>query len=219
MNGRELVKKEFDFGWKGGKRVEQSDLFALEYQKGDILDVGCGTGRLYKLLKERGWNGQYIGLDIKKHEDYAYPDDIKLIISDAFVIPFPEVDTVVLNNILEHVDDPVTLLSKAIDASRENVLINVPKRNEEMWTYCIAEFHQLDKTHKHCGFSKEEIYNIVDLSGGKIREYKDVVELKATMGVFLWNGIIPKAIFYLMSKIFSSKTFYGDIWCEVVKKA
>ena len=88
-----------------------------------------------------------------------------------------------------------------------------------MWIYGIAEFHQLDKTHKHCGFSKEEIDNIVDLSGGKIREYKDVVELKATMGVFLWDSLIPKAIFYLMAKIFSSKTFYGDIWCEVVKKA
>jgi len=137
---------------------------------------------------------------------------------DALEVKFPIVDTVVLYNILEHVDKPITLLRKAINAAKGNVLINVPKRNEEMWEYGIVEYHQLDKTHKHCGFIKEEIYKIVDLAGGKITTYSELEKTNATIGIGLWNNIIPKRIVYLFSKIFSSKTFYQEIWCEIVKK-
>ena len=101
MNSRELVNKEFDFGWKRGLWVNKSDLFVFKHQKGDILDVGCGTGQIYKILKQQGWNGQYIGIDLRKYDNYEYPDDIELIIADAFEVPFPEVDTVILHNILE----------------------------------------------------------------------------------------------------------------------
>lgn len=65
----------------------------------------------------------------------------------------------------------------------------MPKRNEELWRYGIVEYHQLDKTHKHCGFSKEELYRLVELAGGKIRTYKELGKIDATIGIRLW-GII-----------------------------
>jgi hypothetical protein len=96
--------------------------------------------------------------------------------------------------------------------------LSVPKRNEALWKHGIVEYHQLDKTHQHCGFSKEEVNNIVRLSGGKIRTYKDVFEMNATVGKSLWNSRIPKGVILVLSKIFSSETFFADIWCEVVKE-
>jgi hypothetical protein len=33
----EIVKKEFDFGWKAGHSIYEADRLALEYQKGDTL--------------------------------------------------------------------------------------------------------------------------------------------------------------------------------------
>ena len=89
----------------------------------------------------------------------------------------------------------------------------MPKRNEEMWRYGVVEYHQLDKTHKHCGFSKDEVYEIVNLSGGEIRNYKELGRSNTTIGISLWSNIIPKRIVYLLSKI-----FYQEIWCEVIKK-
>jgi len=168
-------------------------------------------------LKEEGWKGKYYGIDIQKYEGYEYPKGAELIIGAALKVEFPKVDTVLLYNILEHVDDPLSLLRKAISAARENVLINVPKRNEEMWRYGVVEYHQLDKTHKHCGFSKEEVYKLVDLTGGEIKTYKEIGKTDATIGIGLWNNIIPKGIVYLLSKIFSSKTFYQEIWCEIIR--
>lgn len=40
----------------------------------------------------------------------------------------------------------------------------------------IVEYHQLDKTHKHCGFTKEQIEKIIERAGGKIINYKESVE-------------------------------------------
>ena len=47
----------------------------------------------------------------------------------------------------------------------------------------------------------------MNLAGGKIRVYKELVETNAMVGVRLWNSIIPRGIVYLLSKIFPSKTF------------
>lgn len=214
----EIVKKEFDFGWKNWTAAPEFAELALQYQKGDILDVGCATCQLYQYLREEGWDKNYYGIDYQKYESYEYPEGVNLIIGDALELEFPEVDTVILYNILEHISDPITLLKKALKAAKKNVLIYVPKRNEEMWMNGIIEFHQLDKTHKHCGFSEEEIYNIVSLSGAEISNYKDMVLIDATIGVNLWNNRIPRFIVGKLIKIFSSKTFYQEMWCEVVLK-
>lgn len=213
-----LVKKEFDFGWKKWTVAPEFANLALQYQKGDVLDVGCATCQLYQFLREEGWDENYYGIDFQKFENYEYPEGVKLIIGDALELEFPEVDTVILYNILEHVTDPVKLLKKALKASRKNVLIYVPKRNEEMWMNGLIEFHQLDKSHQHCGFSKDELYNVVSFSGGKISNYKDMVLVDATIGSNLWNNRIPRFIVGKLIKIFSSKQFYQEMWSEVVLK-
>jgi len=214
----EIVKKNFDFGWKAGLGwVRQIDLLTLEHQKGDILEIGCGTCQLYNFLSQKGWPGRYIGMDVQRYEGYPYPSGVELIIGDPAVLTLPKTDTVVLYNVLEHVENPCTLLNTSIESCQKNVLMNVPKRNEALWKHGVVEYHQLDKTHQHCGFSREEVHDIVRLSGGKIRSYKDMEKVNATMGLSLWNSRIPKDVVRVLSKIFSSKTFYREIWCEVVK--
>ena len=214
----EIVKKEFDFGWKATGLGNPINFLALEYQKGSILDVGCGTFRLYNFLSQNGWTGKYVGIDSQRYEGYPHPAGVELIIGDAFTLTFPKTDTVVLYYVLEHVEDPCALLSKSIESCQENVLLCVPKRNEALWEHGVVEWHQLDKTHQHCGFSKEEVYTVVRLSGGKIRSYRETSEINATLGMSLWNSTIPKRVVSVLSKIFSSRTFYSDIWCEVVKE-
>ena len=214
----EIVKKEFDFGWKTPGSVQPVNPLTLEYQKGGVLDVGCGTCQLYNFLTQNGWTGRYVGIDVQRYEDYAYPAGVELMIGDALALTFPKTDTVVLSHILEHVEDPCALLNKSIESCQDNVILSVPQRNEALWKHGVVEYHQLDKTHQHCGFSKEEVNNIVRLSGGKIRSYKDIAGINATVGTSLWNSRIPQRVIFVLSKIFSSQTFYADIWCEVVKE-
>ncbi len=219
------VKTDFDFGWKAwSKKRPDIDLalqhpdaaLALQYQRGSILDVACGTCELYRFLRARGWKDDYYGIDMQRYEGHEYPKGAKLIIGDAFDVEFPPADTVVLYSILEHVDDPQRLLSKALERCEYNVLINVPKRNEELWAYGIVEYHQVDKTHKHCGFSTEELKAFINASGGTISAYKEWGSVDALAGTRLWNNLAPMAIIWLLARIFSSKTFYGEMWCEVI---
>nr|WP_319374850.1 class I SAM-dependent methyltransferase [uncultured Methanobacterium sp.] len=227
MTKKELIKTQFDFGWKKwGSVIPAYAKPTLDHQKGDILDIGCATCELYIYLTKNGWDGNYYGIDIKKYEEYEYPDGANLIIGDPMKIEFPEVDTIILYNILEHLDDPVSLLDKAISNSKKNVLINIPKRNEELWQYGVVEFHQLDKTHKHCGFSTEEVYKLCDLANGHITSYKELVEIKPVFGLVQWDNKLAKVFMIMLNRgslfilnlLFSSNKFYSDIWCEVVKK-
>jgi SAM-dependent methyltransferase len=225
-NKKKIVKTEFNFGWKNwGKILPGYAEPTIKNQNGDILDIGCATCNLYSFLRSKGWEKTYYGVDIQKYGEYEYPSGINLIIEDPMKLKFPKVDTIILYNILEHIDDPVSLLEKSIKNSK-NVLVNIPKRNEGLWKHNIIEYHQLDKTHKHCGFSKQEIYKLTDLAGGKIIQYKEFGEVNPKFGVVLWKNRIPqlamillnKISIFILSKIFSYESYYTDIWCEVVKK-
>lgn len=213
-----LIKSEFNFGWKKWNSIPIYAKLALQNQKGDILDIGCATCQIYDFFKKNGWKNKYYGIDVQRYDTHSYPNDVSLIIGDAELLKFPKVNTVLLYNVLEHVNDPVTLLKKSLDACDNNVLVHVPQRNEEMWQKGIIEWHQLDKTHKHCGFSLSELYKIVEISGGKVQKYKKTDERNAIIGINLWNNIIPKIAFVLLNKLFSSQKFYENIWLEVVKK-
>jgi len=212
-----IVKTEFDFGYAKWKEVPEVAKLALENQKGDVLDVGCSTCQLASFMRENGWKGKYFGIDLLKHEGHDYPKEIDLVIGDAVTMPFPEVDTVVMYDILEHVDDPAALLSKALKAARSNVLIKVPLRNEEMWNLGVVEPHQKDRTHKHAGFSREEVRKLVELSGGSVAKSRDLDRIDATTTVKLWRSRFAMKLHYLLAKMFSSREFHATLWCEVVR--
>jgi SAM-dependent methyltransferase len=216
--GESVVKKDFGFGWTEWTVEHESSRLALEHQKGDVLDVGCSNCQLLKYLRSKGWKGKYSGVDLERAPGYDYPADAELLFGDALEVRFPEADTVILYNILEHVDDPVGLLRKSLAASRGNVLVDVPKRNEGLWELGVIEFHQLDKSHKHCGFSKEEVYALAERAGGRVASYAEVGEVNATVGRNLWNSRFPRAMMTVMDVLFSSKRFNQGIWCEIVRR-
>jgi SAM-dependent methyltransferase len=53
-------------GWHKGRQHVRfaAALDAVGTQFASILDVGCGFGDLFGHLSERGWSGQYLGLDV-----------------------------------------------------------------------------------------------------------------------------------------------------------
>ncbi len=213
------VKADFDFGWKRWKAVPELAKKVLEHQKGDVLDIGCATCQLARFLRDNGWKGKYTGVDVERYDGYEYPEGIEHMVGDALAIELPQADTVVLYDILEHTRDPVGLLTKAIRASRHNVLISVPLRNEEMWALGVVEPHQLDKTHVHCGFTEEEFAKIVSASGGEIVTTQYLGRVSATIGVNLWRGWFAKKMAYAMDKLFSSREYHCGLWCEVVRSS
>lgn len=209
-----LVAETKDYPWKTAVNPILGDL-ALAYNRGNIVDLGCGTCQLYVYLKERGWNGTYIGIDEQRYEGYAYPDGVTLVIADAFTVDLPPSDTYILYDVLEHVNDPVRLLSRCLRVAR-NVLVAVPKRNEDLWRYGIVEYHQLDRTHKHHGFSQPELHQLVERSRGRIVRFQEIIptDLSTVLPAFFDSPWLHRWVRRLL-RLWPSKVYYQEFWCEI----
>ncbi len=79
---------------------------------GSVVELGCGTGRLAKMLIEAGH--PYVGLDFAERlleEARAYVEgDFRL--ADLRTDPIPPAATYVATEVLEHLDDDLALLAR-----------------------------------------------------------------------------------------------------------
>lgn len=101
--------------------------FAVQFAGKKILDAGCATGEYCVKLSELGF--ECTGVDINP----AYVAKAKTIGIDAYVmdgrsLKFPDnsFDTILLFEVLEHVNNPEDILKEAKRVTRKNILITVP---------------------------------------------------------------------------------------------
>jgi len=211
-----VAKTDIQFPWKG-QIHEELGLRVLANNRGDVVDVGCGTCQVYHHLVKNGWRGKYVGIDAVAYEGFTYPSEAEIIFGDALKMALPTANTFILYDVLEHVEDPIALLSKCVQAA-DNVLVAVPKRNEDLWRHGVVEYHQLDKTHKHWGFNAHELRRLVKCSGGQMSKYEELVttDLLSILGAFTNDGIFHQFVQLLM-KLYPTKSYAQELWCEVTK--
>jgi SAM-dependent methyltransferase len=85
--------------------------------RGSVLDVGCRTGELREHLPE---DGRYVGLDLLPPAD--------VIASAEEPLPFDDdsFESVVLADVLEHLNDPHKALDEALRVGRQSVVVLLP---------------------------------------------------------------------------------------------
>jgi SAM-dependent methyltransferase len=106
-----------------GRRVERlgEQFAALLPANASVLDVGCGDGRLARLVGERRADLQLRGVDVLVRPDTAIPVEP----FDGRVIPFADhsLDALMFADVLHHADDPLALLREAARTARKAVVI------------------------------------------------------------------------------------------------
>lgn len=96
-----------------------------------VLEVGCGEGhQLQKVLKAVGAD-RVVGLDLVDVElegSWAGLEGVDLLWGSAYSLPFPEdsFDLVLALEMLEHVDEPDTVLAEIARVATGPVIISVP---------------------------------------------------------------------------------------------
>lgn len=103
------------------------------YFHGRILDLGCGVGVLTKMLVDAGFNVTGVdGSACKVETAKTHVADATFIVSlfEDLSFPFHKFDVVIMKNVLEHVEDPVLLLTKAKEWIGEDgiVIVFVPNQ-------------------------------------------------------------------------------------------
>jgi SAM-dependent methyltransferase len=148
----------------GPSRIER----ILKSAGSSILDIGCGDGGYVGALLQHGYESY--GLDLAP-EPYGANISNYLIKGDASHLPFKDqsFDTVLLINVLEHVDDFVAL-SEAHRICRKNVIFSVPREEEEELRYYNITYHPyVDATHLRY-YTMERIRTTFSKAGFKINQ-------------------------------------------------
>lgn len=153
-----------------------------------VLDIGCGYGALAYDMAETG--ALVTGIDMNEknisvaNERFVH-DNLTFIVGDVNKdIPNDRVDTVVMSNVLEHLDNRVEFLKGVQQKlTPDRWLIRVPMFERDWRVPLMEELnvdYRLDDTH-FIEYRKEEFLN----------------ELKAA-------GLRPSNLEYI----------WGEIWCE-----
>lgn len=101
--------------------------WALSVTKESLLDVACCRGLISLTIKERGFTGRIVGVDITPAfvED-ARSKGLEASVADARSLPFKdgEFETVMLLNVIMHLDDPQKAVSEAARAARRFLILS-----------------------------------------------------------------------------------------------
>lgn len=83
-------------------------------KKGSVLEVGCSTGLMLSILKEKGWG--CVGVEVsKKAASVAHGRGIKVLSEPFERVQFDKkFDVIIFNHTLEHLSNPEQVLSKAV---------------------------------------------------------------------------------------------------------
>lgn len=96
-------------------------LAGLLPRKSEVLDVGCGDGRLARLIQERRPDVSITGIDVLVRPNTEVP----VAPFDGTTIPLDDgsVDAVMFVDVLHHTPDPMVLLREANRVARRCVVI------------------------------------------------------------------------------------------------
>ncbi len=97
-------------------------------KEGTVLDVGCGDGLLLKLLREQGIIASGVDISSEAVAQCQKAGFTALEHSLDDPLPFPDnaFDTVTLLDVLEHVYDPLSVLTEARRVAKLRVIVGVP---------------------------------------------------------------------------------------------
>jgi SAM-dependent methyltransferase len=143
-----------------------------------LLDIGCGPGFFLKTAKARGW--QVLGIEPSRqaaaHARSLGVDVIEGFFNDDTVEQIGRFDAVHLNNVLEHVPDPVDMVTRARERLSPGGLLclNVPndftpfqesaRDSLSLSEWWVAPPHHLNY------FDFESLIRLVTQTGFEVRE-------------------------------------------------
>lgn len=184
-----------------------------------VLDVGSGEGHITEYLRALPDVAEVIGLDgsvsAVESGKKRYPN-LDLLVGDAYNIPFVDhyFDIVVLNNLWEHVPDPLRMLAEIKRICREggHVVVSTPSRyrtvnlaralygrdvtfisSKHITEYTVG---QVKEQLRYGGFDVEEVVSRrLDLGSFKANAVRNVFRI-AVKAVGSHHSIDP-TVFYL----------------------
>ncbi len=163
--------------------------FVVEHAGRSVLDLGCGLGGYSRALAERGFDVR--ALDVAPdYVERARAIGVDADLYDGERIPLEDdsVDTVILLEVVEHLDDPAGLLHEARRVARGNVLVTTPNCTQDFGDVPVEFSHMLDVDHRQF-FTEDSLRRLLDDVFGSC-----VVEQTAPIDRHLAGVVLPQPL-------------------------
>jgi SAM-dependent methyltransferase len=163
--------------------------FVEEHAGREVLDLGCGLGGYAKALTERGFDVR--GLDVApEYVERARSIGVDAEVYDGERLPLADgsLDTVILLEVLEHLEDPGRLLREARRVARRNVLVTTPNCTQDFGDVPVEFSHMLDVDHRQF-FTEASLRELLDGVFGS-----SVVEQVAPLDRHLAGLVLPRPL-------------------------
>jgi SAM-dependent methyltransferase len=145
------------------QQVEHSLVDFVEQHAGrSVLDLGCGLGGYSRMLADRGFD--VVAFDVvPEYVERARSLGVRADLYNGERLPMPDnaVDTVVLIEVIEHLEDPARVLREARRVARERVLVTTPNCTQSFAPVPIEFTHMLDVDHRQF-FTETTLRELLD---------------------------------------------------------
>ena len=191
------------------KYINNNPLIITSY-----ADIGCGSGKIVKLLSDKLINinhplDKIYGYDVSPHVNNL--KDEKIIYKHAdFLNESSTFDLVTLNDVFEHVPDPISFL-KNIGSKSKYVLMHIPLEDSFLVNYRNLQNKKIKDPGHLIFLNKNSALNLISFAGMQIVEYDwSYATINAPSNrttilqkiIFPLKKIVIKINPYLYSKIF-----------------
>lgn len=119
-----------------------------------VLDIGCGDGTGYNVMKSSMPGVTYFGTDFSgvaiDHAKKEYPD-AHFALAEFNAQPFDpsSFDAVISQEVIEHLDEPLALLAEMRRLSRDVIIVTTPwgdemgDLSEHVWEFMPEDFEKV----------------------------------------------------------------------------
>lgn len=162
-----------------------------------VLDLGCGLGGYSVALAERGRGVRALDVN-EEYVERARRLGVPAEVYDGHELPLAngEVDTVILLEVLEHLEDPAAILREARRVARGGVLVSTPDCTRGFGSVPVEFSHMLDLDHRQF-FTTGSLRELLEDVFGSA-----VVEQAAPVDVHLTGLVAPRPVRPLARMLF-----------------
>jgi SAM-dependent methyltransferase len=141
-----------------------------------VLDIGCGSGTLLGLLKERGFRPTGVDFSPEAARIARQENGVRVVVGSLDQAGFPNdsFDIVTLFHVMEHVTDPRNLLAEASRILKPDGALIVQVPNIDSWQFRAfgPRWYGLDIPRHVIDYSQQAMLRLLDASGFAARRIK-----------------------------------------------
>jgi hypothetical protein len=203
---------------RGSGKFKKTKLLELAGQT--VAFIGCGSGKYLEFCIASGRKA--VGVDISPTcvAQAGAKTGGKAAVADALALPMPECsfDTVVLWDVLEHVQDDCTALKESIRVAKRNVLFSVPAEDSlPDYSSGVTYRTYTDPTHLRY-YNRQQLESLLSLCG---QEDCTIEMFDRARPALLYRRVgIPRPIISMLDKLLwllstKSDAFMRNFFVEI----